>query len=272
MSQYPIGTLCDYHCTYLHLLSSAKIILSSFAGRRCPTTSDYQWRVKSRRRRVLFRARRAPRIPTVGGPGKRREEAAAQWQGLHGSCMHVSRRSLHPFIIYMLILHLYLQRHSLWELSFFFPLLCSHQAIAFSRRWSLGCASNITFPPSLTVCGCGCKHYQTWKSCKSYVFTVHLMRKTKKLYYVLRWRYFWVVREARADSGGEHARRRNKKERDFTHFLTHKSTLLSRYMCSLSLYVDGFDRWLAIFPGHILPGHILSMLTDDLQDFLVTYS
>ena len=36
------------------------------------------------------------------------------------------------------------------------------------------------------------------------------------------------VREARADGGGEHARRRNKKARDFMHFLTHKSALLSR--------------------------------------------
>ena len=35
------------------------------------------------------------------------------------------------------------------------------------------------------------------------------------------------VREARPDGGGKHARRRNKKARDFTDFLTHKSTLLS---------------------------------------------
>ena len=32
----------------------------------------------------------------------------------------------------------------------------------------------------------------------------------------------------RADREGKHARRRNKKARYFTHFLTHKSTLLSR--------------------------------------------
>ena len=35
------------------------------------------------------------------------------------------------------------------------------------------------------------------------------------------------VREAAPDGEGKRARRRNKKARDFTHFLIHKSTLQS---------------------------------------------
>ena len=36
------------------------------------------------------------------------------------------------------------------------------------------------------------------------------------------------ARESRPDGEGKRARRRNKKARDFTHFLTQKSTLLSK--------------------------------------------
>ena len=41
---------------------------------------------------------------------------------------------------------------------------------------------------------------------------------------ILRWRNFWEKKSVRR-GGGKHARQRNKKARDFTHVLTHKSTL-----------------------------------------------
>ena len=48
---------------------------------------------------------------------------------------------------------------------------------------------------------------------------------------ILSWRYLWIKlcvdSRARADGEGNHARRRNKKARDFTHPFIHKSTLLS---------------------------------------------
>ena len=49
---------------------------------------------------------------------------------------------------------------------------------------------------------------------------------------ILSWRYLWIKRcvdsRARADEEGKHARRHNKKARDFTHPFIHKSTLLSK--------------------------------------------
>ena len=46
------------------------------------------------------------------------------------------------------------------------------------------------------------------------------------------------VRE-RADGEGELARRLNKKARDGTHFLAHKSTLLSKILDSAGRSMDG---------------------------------
>ena len=44
-----------------------------------------------------------------------------------------------------------------------------------------------------------------------------------------------VPRERRADGEGKHARRRNQKSAVFTHFLTHKFTLLSRVTVLMAL-------------------------------------